>query len=409
MIRKLGNGDRPPQEDMLLYMVYFIYFFCGLAQCFETVFIPEFKEFFNLDYQQAMYVNTGKNAALVFSVLIGFLSRRLGFKNCLIIAMLLYAAGTFMIIAGLSSASYAWVIAAFSVVGLGFSFQLVAGNPMLSELGPADGASSRLNLGNALGAVAWIVSPLLIAALIPETVSDPGAKIHTMKTMFGIIAGVLASTAILTLLVKDIKPGAGKKMAAQKGMALRKVWLNPRVILGFVVIFLVLGMEAGIFSLIQNYTQEKTIIGLDAQKAKLFFTVFFALFALGRIVASWLQKRISPALHLAVNAAIAILLVLVIVSARGVPALAAITLIGFFISPFFPTLYAMTIRGMGEYTGQVSGLLTMGFLGCAVIPVLQGHLADITGFGLQKSFVIGIVPYLFVLFYALKGTGLKEK
>lgn len=399
------------KSKALLGTVYFIYFFCGLAQCFETVFIPEFKAFFNLDYQHIMYVNTGKNVALVFSLLIGFLARRLGFKNCLTIALVLYSAGTLFIIPGLNTGNFALVIGAFAVVGLGFSFQLVAGNPLVSALGDPAGASSRLNFGNALGAVAWIVSPLLIALLIPKDVVDPAAKIPYMKSMFFVIAAVLAITAILTLVVKNrpINYAAGEAETLKAGASSwNMVWLNPKVLVGFLTIFMILGIEAGIFSLIQNYLQDPKIVGLNARMAKVMFTIFFSVFALGRMTASFLQKKIKPNVNLAVNAAVAILLLFIIISAKGTVALVSIILIGFFISTFFPTLYSLAIEGLGEYTGQASGLLTMGFLGCAVIPVLQGRLADLAQIGLQKSFAIAIIPYLFVIFYALKGHTLKR-
>jgi MFS transporter, FHS family, L-fucose permease len=393
----------------LLFTVYFIYFFCGLAQCFETVFIPEFKAFFNLDYQHTMYVNIGKNIALTFSILIGFLTRRIGFKNCLTIAMLLYASGTALIVPSLNTPAFGLVIAAFSIVGLGFSFQLVAGNPLLSSLGDSTGASSRLNFGNALGAVAWIVSPLLIAVLIPKSFTDVVDKIPYMNAMFKLIAVVLAATALLTIFIRNAAVSRTDKSDVPSGDALRRVWLNPKIILGFLAVFFVLGVESGIFSLIQNYLQDPEIIGLDARMAKVMFTVFFSVFALGRLTASYLQKKMRPTVNLAVNAVVAILLLITIISAKGTLAQVSMTLLGFFISIFFPTLYALTIEGMGEFPGQVSGLLIMGFLGCAVIPVLQGRLADMSAVGLQKSFAVGIVPYLFVIYYALKGHKLSVK
>jgi FHS family L-fucose permease-like MFS transporter len=87
--------------------------------------------------------------------------------------------------------------------------------------------------------------------------------------------------------------------------------------------------------------------------------------------------------------------------AKGPLAIVSIIVLGFFVSIFFPTLYSLAIEGLGEQTAKASGLLTMGFLGCALLPVLQGKLADTIG--LSKSFLICVIPYLFALFYAVKG------
>ena len=122
-------------ENRLLYSVYFIYFFCGMAMCFEGAFMPEFKELFHLGYQQQMYIIFAKNIPFVlFSLLIGLLSKKTGFKNCLTIAMFLFAAGTALLIPGMIQRNFYFLFFAFFVIGTGFNFELVAGNPLLSRL-----------------------------------------------------------------------------------------------------------------------------------------------------------------------------------------------------------------------------------------------------------------------------------
>ena len=130
------------------------------------------------------------------------------------------------------------------------------------------------------------------------------------------------------------------------------------------------------------------------------FTIYFALFALGRLVGAWAQRKIRPAVYLLFCLAAALVCLAGVVLGKGNVAVAAVTAIGFFISVFFPTLYALAIGGMGERTGQASGLLTMGFVGCALLPVLQGRLADTIG--LQNSYVLGIGAYLIAGLYAFK-------
>lgn len=136
------------------------------------------------------------------------------------------------------------------------------------------------------------------------------------------------------------------------------------------------------------------------------FKEYFGLFALGRLVGAGVQKRIKPTITLVVCAAAALLLVGVIVVAHGTVAIVSVTVIGFFISIFFPTLYALAIEGLGKGTAPASGLLTMGFLGCAFLPVIQGWLAD--RLGLQHSYAMLFVPYLCVLFYALRAHRLER-
>jgi MFS transporter, FHS family, L-fucose permease len=391
-------------NSVFLYTVYFIYFFCGMTLCFEGVFLPEFKELFQLNYQQQMYTLFAKNIPFLLAVPIGLLIKRAGFKNCLATAMLLYAVGTLLLVPGLKTGVYSLVLAAFFIIGTGFNFQLVAGNPLLSGLGPPEGGASRLNLGNALGAVAQIIAPVTLTLIIPSAVTSVSGKLPYITGLFGVIGILLVVIAVFTLLLRSVDLSGsfskGLSPAHQASMA-TSLWSHPKVILGFLTIFVVLGAEAGLFGLYRNYLEDPAIAGLASHQSQRLFTVYFAVFALGRLVGSWVQKRVRPASTLLFAGVASLILMTLMITSRGNIAITAITALGFFVSIFFPTLYALAIEGLGDLTAQASGLLTMGFLGCAVLPVLQGKLADTLG--LQRSFVLCLAAYVCVLLYAWKG------
>jgi len=395
--------NKNPSPDRLLYSVYFIYFFCGMAMCFEGAFMPEFKELFHLGYQQQMYIMFAKNIPfIVFSILIGLLSKKIGFKNCLTIAMFLFATGTALLIPGMISGNYVLVLLSFFIIGTGFNFELVAGNPLLSTLGDPAGSSSRLNLGNALGAIAQIISPLIILLILPVTAVSVSDKIPYINGLFLAIAVILAVTGIITLILKDIKDSMFKSEAGQSVAQETKgsVWTNKKLLLGFVAIFIALGAESGIFGLYRNYLEDPAIASLSSQQSYILYTVYFAMFALGRLVGAYVQNKMKPAVTLVFCVIAAMVLLLIMMTTTGFIAVASITLLGLFISIFFPTLYAISIEGLGKNTGMASGLLTMGFLGAAILPVLQGKLAD--WIGLKYSFLISIVTYSYVLYFAFQ-------
>jgi FHS family L-fucose permease-like MFS transporter len=387
----------------LLYTVYFIYFFCGMALCFEGAFNPEFKDYFQLSYQQQQYTTFAKNIPFALAVVIGFLIPRIGYKNCLSIAMGLFAAGTLLLIPGLQSGNYGLVLAAFFVIGMGFNFELVAGNPLLSSLGPPEGGSSRLNLGNALGAIAQIIAPFMLTLIIPVSAVGIASKMPYMKGLFLVIGIILIALLGLTVIAGNAATSLHLNTAVTScshSAGSGSLWRQSRVILGFVTIFLVLGAEAGLFGFFRNYVEDPAVTGVSSRASQQLFTIYFATFALGRLLGSWVQKRVAPARTLFFNSVGALLFLGLLVRAKGGLAIASIMFLGFFVSTFFPTLYSLAIKGLGEQTAKASGLLTMGFLGCALLPVLQGKLADTIG--LQRSFGICLLPYLFVAFYALK-------
>jgi FHS family L-fucose permease-like MFS transporter len=373
-----------------------------MAMCFEGAFMPEFKEHFHLGYQQQMYIMFAKNIPfIVFSILIGLLSKRIGFKNCLTIAMFLFAAGTALLIPGMISGNYVLVLISFFIIGTGFNFELVAGNPLLSALGDPSGSSSRLNLGNALGAIAQIISPLIILLILPVTAVSVSDKIPYINGLFLAIAFILLVTGIITLILKETKDSRFESEAGQSAAqeTKRSVWTNKKLLLGFFAIFIAIGAESGIFGLYRNYLEDPAIASLSTQQSYILYTIYFAMFALGRLVGAYVQKKIKPAVTLVFCVIAAMVLLLIMMTTTGFIAVASITLLGLFISIFFPTLYAISIEGLGKNTGMASGLLTMGFLGAAILPVLQGKLAD--WIGLKYSFLISVVTYSYVLYFAL--------
>ena len=394
-----SQDDAPWQSSSatLLATVYFIYFFCGLTQCFESVFLPEFKEYFHLNYQQQMYTMFAKNIPFLLAAAIGYAIRYTGYKNCLTVAMALFAAGTLLLIPGLRSGSYAVVLSGFFLIGLGFNCEIVAGNPMLSALGPAQEGSSRLNLGNALGAVAQIIAPATLSIIIPASAMTAQARLPYMEGLFLTLGVVLAVVSIVTLLLKDVDVRTSFQTAAvQAGPR----WFPPRVLMGFIAIFLTLGVEAGLFGFFRNFVEDPAIAGFSARQSQMAFTIYLAVFALGRLLASRLQRRVHPALYLLIHLAGALLCLTIMLLTKGMWAVAALMALGFFVSILFPTLYALAIENQGERTGQVSGLLTMGFAGCSLIPVVQGKLAD--SIGLQYSYVLGFAAYGFTAVHALR-------
>jgi FHS family L-fucose permease-like MFS transporter len=379
-----------------LYVIYSIYFFCGLAQCFESVFLPEFKSYFQLSYTQQMYTLFAKSIPFTgFPILIGLFIKRVGYRNSIALSLLIFSIGTALIIPGLRLHHYTLVLAAFFILGLGFNMELVAGNPLLARLGKQEESASRLNIGNALGAVAQIIAPLFVTLIIPVSVIHLEEKLRYAEFIFGATAGLLAIIALITFRVRSLDLKQDDRKATQTYSS--KVWSLPQVWVGFIAIFLILGVEGGIFGLYRNYLEEPGIAGLTSRQSQTMFTVYFAVFAAGRLAGSYIQKRVSASSTIIVALFISIVLLIAATMVKGTWAVICLTSLGFFISIFFPTLYALAIEGLGERTAEVSGILTMGFLGGAILPVVQGKLAD--EFGLASSFIMGILPYGFALFY----------
>lgn len=399
---RLASDTSDKSQALLLYLVYFIYFFCGLTQCFESVFLPEIKTFFHLDYQQQMYVVFAKNVPFLLAILIGSFVMRFGYEACLGFAMVLFSSGTLLLVPALKSGQYLLMLTGFFVIGLGFTLQMVAGNPLLRNLGPAGETSSRLNLANSLGAIAQIIAPATLSLIIPAATVAVSDKLPYMDRLFVVLGLILATISVFVFVAPANNHPADSSNGHEQATwrALWNMFADARQATGFVTIFLTLGMEATLFSMFRNYVEEPSVAGLSSHQSERLFAVYFAGFALGRLSASWLQKRIRPSTNLIVYLLGALVCLCGVILLHGMLAVISVTLLGFFVSIFFPTLYAIYLDESPTVAALSSGLLTTGFLGCAIIPVIQGKLAD--SFGLKRSYLFGVAIYLFVLWMAIK-------
>lgn len=389
------------RTSRLLFVVYSIYFLCGLTMCFEGVFLPEFKEFFHLNYEQQMYTMFAKNMPFAFALVIGYLVARIGYKKFLTIALLFFGFGTALLVPALMYRHYWMVLSAFLLIGIGFNFEIVSGNPLLYALGPRTSSSSRLNLGNAFGAVAQIIAPATLSVIVPAAATTVVLRLAYMEALFAVLGLVLLVFAAVTMPIPEpaastivIQDASAKSIETQPAS---RVWLSYRLLFGLIVIALALGVEAGYFALFRNYLEDNGIAGMTARRSQQLFTVFLAAFAAGRLSASIIQSRISPRLHLLLHCILTVICLAVILSATGSTAVTAMIILGFLISIFYPTLFAIAIQGSNAKTGQASGLLTIGFLGAGIIPVLQGWIAD--RIGLQRSYVLGVLSCVATIAY----------
>jgi FHS family L-fucose permease-like MFS transporter len=287
------------------------------------------------------------------------------------------------------------VLTGFLLIGVGFNFEIVAGNPMLVALGPAETASSRLNLGNALGAVAQIIAPASLSFVIPAAAVTVQSRIPWIQGLFGVLAALLFLFAGGVALIRNptSNPDFLPATPAQKRSRSNRK-LPRRVFVGLTAITLALGAEAALFGFYRNYMEEPSVAGLNPAQSRRLFTLYFALFAAGRLAGWWAQKRIRPWVHLSVNLLGAFLFVSAAIFAKGLLAVLLITAMGFWVATFYPTLYSLAVKGLGDSTAKASGVLTIGFLGAAIFPVLQGSVADTIG--LQHSYVMISLAYLMV-------------
>jgi FHS family L-fucose permease-like MFS transporter len=415
------DSERNPHTGALV-IVTILFFMWGLLTSLNDVLIPHLKSLYTLTYLQAMLVQfCFFGAYFIVSLPAGMLIKKIGYQNGAVTGLMIAALGCALFYPA-SKSGYGLFLFAFFVLASGITILQVAANPYVTVLGPARTASSRLTLTQAFNSLGTTVAPALGGILILSTVALSADQLaalpaaeqaaHTAAeaaAVQGPYLGLAAALAVLAVLFalarlpKISHADDGKPAHDGKGGAMA----YRHLVLGAVAIFLYVGAEVSIGSFLINFLGEGNIAGLSHADAAQYVSLYWGGALVGRFIGFAVMRYVSPGKTLGVNSLGAILLVLLATFGEGKLAMWAILAVGLCNSIMFPTIFSLALHGLGKFTGQGSGILCMAIVGGAVVPFVQGMFADTIG--LQPSFMVPAVCYLFILYFGMKYANLHKQ
>lgn len=382
-----------------------LFFMWGFITCLNDILIPYLKLLFDLNYTQAMLIQfCFFSAYFVVSVPAGMLVSRIGYKSGIVTGLLIAGAGCLLFLPAAQMHVYAMFLFALFVLASGITILQVAANPYVSVMGKPETASSRLTMTQAFNSLGTTVAPFFGAWLIfggmnaPEPV--PGAVTEsTVQVPYLILAASLIVLAVIFAWLK--LPAMGKKDPAEALPLGGKAWQQRHLVLGAIGIFVYVGAEVGIGSFLAIYLSQPEIGGMTTAAASHYISWYFGGAMVGRFIGAAVMQKLNPGRVLAFNAIMAVLLLAITILSAGKLAMWSLLLVGLCNSIMFPTIFSLAIQGLKQYTSQGSGILCLAIVGGAILPLLQGMLAD--QIGVQLAFVLPLVCYLYIAFYGLKG------
>lgn len=406
-----------------LVIVTILFFMWGLLTSLNDVLIPHLKAIYTLSYVQAMLVQfCFFGAYFVVSLPVGALIKRTGYQHGAVIGLTIAAAGCALFYPAAQS-GYALFLFAFFVLASGITMLQVAANPYVVVLGAAKTASSRLTLTQAFNSLGTTVGPFFGGMLIlggvllsPEQIGAlPAAEqlayrakeAATVQGPYLALAGALLLLAILfafACLPKITHDDDDLGTVLADGS--KTLLSHPHLLLGAVGIFVYVGGEVSIGSFLVSFLGESDVASLAPATAAGYVSFYWGGAMVGRFIGFAVMRKVSPGKTLAFNAACAIALILTAIFSQGALAMWAILAVGLFNSIMFPTIFSMALHRLGKLTGHASGVLCMAIVGGALVPFLQGYLAD--SIGLHLSFFVPAMCYVFILYYGVKFSGLHE-
>lgn len=445
-----------------------VFFFWGFVAASNDILIPVFRKAFNLSQFQSQLVSVafyvaytvGSIIYYIISKVIGSdLLNKIGYKNGIAIGLIISAIGTLLFYPAANSASFTLMLTGLFVVGLGFSLQQIAANPLAIIMGDPKTGSQRLIMAGGVNNFGTTIGPLLVSFAIFGSVSAGSsvAKIESVKIPY-LIVGI--AFLLVALFIKfssvpnkiDLEHVAEEEaVAGNKLIHKTSAFQYPQLWMGMIAIFVYVGVEVSTASNLPAYMEQH--LGVPTEKIAPYISLYWASLMIGRWtgavgafdvskgikqILSFLMPYLAFGVFLLVNTiaqhdvtqffvyafVIAVMIVadiaskgnparmLLLFSALGIIATCigmfttgmvsayAFISVGLFCSTLWPCIFTLAVAGLGKNTGQGSSLLIMMIMGGGLISALQGWLADKTG--IQFSYIVGVACFGYLVLYAFR-------
>ncbi|QND85370.1 Glucose/galactose MFS transporter [Chromobacterium vaccinii] len=360
----------------------------------------------NKHFQQAMRLSKADSgwlqtayflAYFVIAIPAALFNERFGYKRGLIAGLCFFAVGALLFIPSLLNASFLAFVLSLFVLACGSGFLETTANPYISLLGDENRSERRLNMAQAFCGLGTVVGPLIGGAFFFKLGnSAPSGAQHDM--VMQVYAWIAAFVALLALAIaRTPMPDAGRYEAAAREVG-RPLIRNGRFVFGVLAQFLYVAAQVGIGAFFINYAMESGM-RLNAQSAAWLLSLAMMLFMAGRFVGTFAIGRLSAGRLLMLFAFADILLSLVVVTMGGAIAVGALTLMFFFMSIMFPTIFSLAIKGLERQTKRASSILAMSVSGGAVYPYLMGYVSD--HYGTPLAYAIPLASFIVIFLYSV--------
>lgn len=461
-------------KQSALFTLISVFFFWGFVAASNDILIPVFKEKLNLEQWQSQMISFAFYVAYTVGSVIyylisktsgGDILNRIGYKNGIAFGLIISACGTLLFIPAANNASFPLMITGLFIVGLGFSLQQTAANPLAIVMGDPRKGSQRLSLAGGVNNVGTTIGPLLVSFAIFGSItagSDSIASIEGIKTPYLIlgVAFIIVAVIFKYSSIPNKIPTINDEISDSKISRIpdkKSALKYPQLVLGMIAIFVYVGVEVSTASNLPEFMKQHA--GISTDKVAPYISLFWASLMIGRwtssvgafnfkggvktilnflmpyiafgffllvnkianhditpfyiyafvivaLIAGDIASKGNPARQLLIFSGLGITALFVGMLSSGMVSVYAFISVGLFCSTLWPCIYTLAIAGLGKHTNEGSSFLIMMIMGGGVISLLQGALSSDNLLGIQWSYLVGVVCFAYLAYYAWKVTSI---
>lgn len=400
--------NAPINAPGLQYFVFGLFFIFGGITSLNDVIIPKLKELFTLNYTQAMLVQFCFFTAYAIIGIPGAqLVKKIGYMRGAAFGLMTMMLGCLLFIPASKTAVYGLFLLALFVLASGVVIVQVVANPLISMIGPQKTAHSRLTFAQAFNSLGTTIFPYYGSILILGSLAKidgsklSGAELAAYRTnetqaivtgYFGLAIAIAIVAIAVWAFRNKLQNEKHESSSLLAGFSLLK---RPRFGLGAASIFLYVGAEVAIGSLIVNYLMQAHILALDEQSAGKLIPLYWGGALIGRFIGSAILRMFSPGKILATFAFGAISLIIISINSHGAVAAYSLLAVGLMNSIMFPTIFTLACEKLGSKAADGSGIINVAIFGGAIVPVIVGYVAD-SSHSLGIALIIPILCYAFI-------------
>ncbi|TAE39103.1 MAG: L-fucose:H+ symporter permease [Sphingobacteriales bacterium] len=392
-----------------------LFFLWGFAHNLNPILIPHLKKACQLsDLQSALIDSSFFIAYFAMALPAGYFMKKYGYKYGIIIGLVIFALGAFLFYPAASTRNFSFFLIALFVIASGLTFLETAANPYISVLGDPETATQRLNFAQSFNGLAATLAPLLGGMFIlsgkhlsaqdeqnmsltqlNEFLTKEASSVQIPYIIIGVIVLTVAVVIWRTNLPEIAEPEDTQHQMAQKHQSIFK---EKNLMLGVLAQFFYVGAQVCVSSFFIRFAGK--VAGIEEKSAAYFLSAALLGFMIGRFFGTFLMKYIAPSRLLAIYAVTNIVLLLIAIFADGYISVYALIGVEFFMSIMFPTIFSLSIQGLGAKTKKASSFLIMSIVGGAIFPLIMGRVSDAST--IQLAYSIPALCFLVVFYFAIK-------
>ena len=447
-----------------------IFFFWGFVAASNDILIPVFKKALDLSQMQSQLISFAFYVAYTVGSLLYFgisallkrdILNTLGYRNGLALGLVISACGTLLFIPASNTASFDLLITGLFIVGLGFSLQQIAANPLAIQMGDPATGNQRLSLAGGINNVGTTIGPVIVSFAIFGGIGSGTTTLDLKAVQIPyLVLGAAFLLAAVMFKFSSVPDKIETVKSINENSSLLSVLKYPQLSLGMLAIFLYVGVEVATASNLPEFMKQK--LGTSEEAVAPFVSLFwaslmigrwtsaaasfniaesaktklnillpfgaFAIFLFANFIAGHEVQNFYPYLFIVVILAIADTLsegnpikqlllysilgmtaLLIGIFSSGIISVFAFISVGLFCSTLWPCIFTLGIAGLGSRTNTGSSLLIMMIMGGGFISVTQGALADDKYLGIQYSYLVGVACFAYLAFYAYRVKGIFKK